>query len=62
MLTTKDDAVPPAKQRDLASALGAEVFEAPIKHLDIGSEREVYNPVLLRALAAAGGREVVAAA
>lgn len=62
VLTTKDDAVPPAKQRDLASALGAEVFEAPIKHLDIGSEREVYNPVLLRALAAAGGREVVAAA
>jgi predicted alpha/beta hydrolase family esterase len=62
VLTTKDDAVPPAKQRDLAATLGAQVFEAPIKHLDIGSERDVYNPALLRALAAVGGREVVAAA
>ena len=62
VLTTKDDAVPPAKQRDLAATLGAQVFEAPIKHLDIGSERDVYNPVLLGALAAVGGREVVAAA
>jgi hypothetical protein len=62
VLTTKDDAVAPAKQRELAAALGAQVFEAPIKHLDIGSEREVYNPVLLRAIAAVGGRDTVAAA
>jgi pimeloyl-ACP methyl ester carboxylesterase len=62
VLTTRDDAVAPPKQRDLAAALGAQVFEAPIRHLEIGSERDVYNPVLLRALAAVAGRETVAAA
>src|SRR5262249_20276475 len=62
VLTSRDDAVAPAKQRQLADALQAQVFEAPIKHLEIGSEREVYNPVLLRALAAVGGRATVAAA
>ena len=62
VLTSRDDAVAPAKQRQLAAALEAPTFEAPIKHLDIGHEHEVYNPVLLRALAAVGGRETVAAA
>lgn len=62
VLTTRDDAVAPAKQRDLAVALGAQVFEVPIKHLEIGSERATYNPVLLRALAAVGGREAAAVA
>jgi pimeloyl-ACP methyl ester carboxylesterase len=62
VLTSRDDAVAPGKQRQLAAALAAPIFEAPIKHLEIGSERAVYNPVLLRALAAVGGRETVAAA
>ena len=62
VLTTRDDMVAPAKQRDLAAALRAEVFDAPIRHLEIGSERETYNPALLRALTAVGGRETAAAA
>jgi hypothetical protein len=62
VLTTRDELVPPSKQRQLATALEAPIFEAPIKHLEVGSERETYNPVFLRALAAVGGRETVAAA
>jgi 3-oxoadipate enol-lactonase len=62
VLTTRDDAVAPARQRELATALGAHVFEAHIKHLEITSNGAVYNPVLLRALAAVGGREGAAVA
>ena len=62
MLTSRDDAVAPAKQRELATALDAQVFEAPIKHLEITTAGAVYNPVLLQALAAVGGREGVAVA
>ncbi len=62
VLTARDDAVPPRKQHELAAALGAQVFEAPIKHLEITSNGAVYNPVLLRALAAVGGREGAAVA
>jgi len=62
VLTSRDDAVAPARQRELATALDAQVFEAPIKHLEITSNGAVYNPVLLRALAAVGGREGAAVA
>jgi 3-oxoadipate enol-lactonase len=62
VLTSRDDAVAPIKQRELATALRAEVFEAPVKHLEITSNGAVYNPVLLRALAAVGGRESAAVA
>jgi 3-oxoadipate enol-lactonase len=62
VLTSRDDAVPPRKQHELAAAVGAQVFEAPIKHLEITSNGAVYNPVLLRALAAVGGREGAAVA
>ncbi len=62
VLTSRDDAVAPAKQRELADALGAQVFEAPINHLEITTNGETYNPVLLRALAAVGGRESAAVA
>ncbi len=62
VLTSRDDAVAPAKQRELAGALEAEVFEAPIKHLEITTNAETYNPVLLQALAAVGGRESAAVA
>lgn len=62
VLTTRDELVSPNKQRQLAAALQAPVFEAPISHLEITTRGEVYNPALLRALTAVGGRETVAAA
>jgi pimeloyl-ACP methyl ester carboxylesterase len=62
VLTTRDEAVPPDRQRQLAAALDAPVFEAPISHMQITTSGEAYNPVLLRALAAVGGRASVAAA
>jgi pimeloyl-ACP methyl ester carboxylesterase len=52
VLTTRDQAVPPRKQRELAAALGAAVFEAPIDHIEITSRPERYNPALLQAIAA----------
>lgn len=51
VLTTKDQAVPPSKQRELATALRAPIFEAPIDHIEITSRPERYNPALLRAIA-----------
>jgi 3-oxoadipate enol-lactonase len=62
VLTTRDELVAPRKQRALAAALQAPVFEAPISHLEITTAGATYNPVLLRALAAVGGRATVAAA
>jgi predicted alpha/beta hydrolase family esterase len=52
VLTTLDTVVPPKKQRQLAEALGAEIFEAPIDHLEVGHAPDRYNPALLAALAA----------
>jgi pimeloyl-ACP methyl ester carboxylesterase len=52
VLTTRDTAVAPRKQRELAAALRAPVFEAPITHLQITTRPERYNPALLDALAA----------
>jgi 3-oxoadipate enol-lactonase len=52
VLTTYDDAVSPRKQRDLAAALNAPVFEAPVNHLGITSRPAEYNPALLAALGA----------
>jgi 3-oxoadipate enol-lactonase len=62
VLTTRDELVPPGKQRQLAQALQAPVFEAPISHLEITSNGQAYNPALLQALGAVGGRQTVAAA
>jgi len=62
VLTTRDELVSPGKQRQLANALQAPLFEAPITHLEITSNPQAYNPALLQALAAVGGRESVAAA
>jgi 3-oxoadipate enol-lactonase len=62
VLTTRDELVSPGKQRQLAQALQAPVFEVPISHLEITTRGETYNPVLLKALAAVGGRLTVAAA
>jgi pimeloyl-ACP methyl ester carboxylesterase len=62
VLTTRDNAVAPAKQRALAAALDAPIFEAAISHLQITTGGPTYNPVLLRALDAVRGRATVAAA
>jgi 3-oxoadipate enol-lactonase len=57
VLTTRDEAVAPRKQRELAAAARAEVFEAPINHMQVTIAGEDYNPALLEALAAVGSRE-----
>ena len=54
VVTSRDGAVPPRKQRELAGALGGQVFEAPIDHLEITDQGAVYNPALLQALSAVG--------
>lgn len=62
VLTTRDELVAPGKQRQLAAALNAPIFEAPISHLQITTAAEIYNPVLLEALAAVSPRQGAAAA
>ncbi|MGO9900762.1 MAG: alpha/beta fold hydrolase [Solirubrobacteraceae bacterium] len=54
VLTSSDDVVPPFKQRQLAEALGAPAFEAPIGHLDISTSWQTYNPILLAAIESVG--------
>lgn len=60
VLTTKDQAVPPSKQRELAAAARAPIFEAPIDHIQITSRPERYNPALLQAIAAVRGESAKA--
>jgi pimeloyl-ACP methyl ester carboxylesterase len=62
VLTTRDTAVTPAKQRELAEAVGAEVFEAEIDHLEVTTRLDEYNPALLSAVGAVGSRQQAAAA
>jgi 3-oxoadipate enol-lactonase len=55
LVTTEDDAVAPSKQYELAVATGAEIFRAPVRHLDVGAiAREeptrIYNLALLETL------------
>jgi pimeloyl-ACP methyl ester carboxylesterase len=50
VITTRDEAVAPRKQRELAEAAGGPVLEAPVRHLEIVTHAETYNPVLLQAL------------
>jgi 3-oxoadipate enol-lactonase len=50
VITTRDDAVPVYKQRELAAASSGPVFEAPITHMEVVSRGDVYNPRLLEAL------------
>jgi 3-oxoadipate enol-lactonase len=52
VVTTRDEIVSVSKQRELAATAGARVFEAPIRHLEVGWLRDAYNPVLLQAIAA----------
>ena len=55
VVTTKDRLVAPRKQRTLAAALGAQVFETPCDHLEVISAK--YNLALLKALDAVGAHE-----
>jgi 3-oxoadipate enol-lactonase len=50
VLTSRDRSVPPRNQRELAEAIRATVFEAPIDHLEVTARGDLYNPALLRAL------------
>jgi 3-oxoadipate enol-lactonase len=73
VLTARDSAVSPTKQRELADACGASaagrVYEVPIDHLQPASRAEVYNPALIEAIAslrdigpaAVGGRSTAVA-
>ena len=60
VVTTNDEAVPVPRQRELAAACRAQVFEVPLRHLEIVTRADRYNPVLLEALSSV--RSGVAAA
>jgi pimeloyl-ACP methyl ester carboxylesterase len=62
LVTTRDEAVPPPKQRELAAAAGGPVLESPIRHLEIVTHGAEYNPALLEALQALRSPEQVQAA
>jgi pimeloyl-ACP methyl ester carboxylesterase len=62
LVTTRDEAVPPPKQRELAAAAGGPVLESPIRHLEIVTHAAAYNPALLEALQAVVAPEQVQAA
>jgi pimeloyl-ACP methyl ester carboxylesterase len=52
VLTTRDELVPPRKQRELAEAYRAQVFEAPVRHIELVVHADKYNPALLAGIAA----------
>jgi 3-oxoadipate enol-lactonase len=62
VLTSRDTAVSPTKQRELAAAIRATVFDAPIDHLDVTEQAGLYNPQLLAALAVVAAPARAAAA
>jgi pimeloyl-ACP methyl ester carboxylesterase len=61
VLTGGDQAVSPAKQRELAAAVGASVFEVALDHLELTSRAAEYNPALLSALQAVAAAQSVPA-
>jgi 3-oxoadipate enol-lactonase len=62
VITTRDRAVRPYKQRELAQALGAAIFEAEIDHLEVVTKAASFNPPLLEAIAAVAAGGAVKAA
>jgi pimeloyl-ACP methyl ester carboxylesterase len=62
VITSRDEAVPVYKQRELAAAGQALTFEVALTHLEIVSRAEEYNPALLQALEALRSREQIKAA
>jgi 3-oxoadipate enol-lactonase len=59
VLTARDQMVATAKQRELAQAAGATVFEVAIDHLEVSDRADVYNPVLISAVAEVAARQRV---
>jgi 3-oxoadipate enol-lactonase len=59
VLTARDQMVAAAKQRELAQAAGATVFEVAIDHLEVSDRADVYNPVLISAVAEVAARQRV---
>jgi pimeloyl-ACP methyl ester carboxylesterase len=57
VLTARDSAVSPRKQRELAQACNATVFEVPLDHLELTTKAAIYNPALLEAIEAVGERQ-----
>jgi 3-oxoadipate enol-lactonase len=55
VLTSRDDMVAPRKQRELSEALSARVFDAPIRHLQVTTSTDKYNPALLAAIESVRG-------
>lgn len=56
VVTTVDDAVPPSKQRDLARALGAPVFEVDCDHFCVTSRPTVFLEALNAAIESVSSR------
>ncbi len=54
IVTTSDELVPPRKQRELATLLGAPVHEVPGNHMAVTFRAEPFADALLRALGEAG--------
>ncbi len=61
VLTSRDELVPPRKQRALAEAAGAQVFEIPLMHMDVGRAGTGYGRVLIEALSALSAHAQVGA-
>jgi 3-oxoadipate enol-lactonase len=59
VLTGRDAMVAPVKQRELAQAIDAAVFEVPLDHLDIADRADIYNPALLDAVSAAAAPQSI---
>jgi pimeloyl-ACP methyl ester carboxylesterase len=57
VVTSKDSAVSPRKQRELAGALHANLFEAPIDHLEVTTRGDLYNGPLLEAIRSVEARD-----
>jgi 3-oxoadipate enol-lactonase len=55
VLTTRDTAVPPRKQRAMAEALGAPLFEVQGSHLAVSGRPAEFNAALLSALRSVAG-------
>ena len=57
VVTSRDSAVSPRKQRELADALRANVFEAPIDHLEVTTRGDLFNGPLLDAIRSVEARD-----
>ena len=57
VITSKDTSVDPQRQHELATAIGAAVFEVPLDHLEMTVSADEYNPALLQAVAAVASAE-----